>query len=292
MARIAVTGASGFIGRHLTQLLIDEGHEVRGLARSAPRSGPAGLGIEFVAGDVRNRDRVSEACEGCEYIVHLAASFSPDDDIADIVERGTETVLSAAKESGAKRLVLLSCLGADAASESTFHASKWRAEMLIRGSGVPYTIIRSSLVVGRDDGVLRPLAGLISSLPVIPVPGNGQVRTQPIDVSDLCRCIASALTDEALTDESVSVGGPMFLTFRQLIDLVSAELGANKRKLLVPYGVLPTFIRYLPPGAQPLFSPARLAQFREGVVASPGIVQRTFDFEPANILPGIASYIG
>ena len=122
MARIAVTGASGFLGRHLVPALLEAGHTVRGLARHpAPHGGWAGTasGFDFRCGDVRSAAAVSELVDGCEWVIHLAASFNPEDAIADISVRGTENVVSAAKSSGVQRLVFLSCLGADAASPST-----------------------------------------------------------------------------------------------------------------------------------------------------------------------------
>jgi nucleoside-diphosphate-sugar epimerase len=290
LSRIAVTGASGFVARNLLPVLLAEGHEVRGLARSMPDAAHAG-DVEFRQGDVRHDTRVAELIDGCSAVVHLAASFAGGDQTDDITVIGTENVVAACVSAGVKRLIFVSCQGADAAAHAPFHASKWRAEQVVRASGVPFTVLRPSLVLGRDDGVLQPLAAMIRSLPFIPVPGDGCARTQPIDVADLVRCIAACLEGDAVRDETVSVGGPVFLTFRQLADLVSGELGLLKPKLLLPRRMMPLAAGLVPQAARPLFAPARVAQFQQGVVASPGIVERTFHFEPANIVPGLAGYL-
>jgi nucleoside-diphosphate-sugar epimerase len=290
MTRIAVTGATGFVGRHLLPVLRAEGHEVRGLVRpGSTASSPEGA--ELLRGDVRAQDAIRRLLEGCEVVVHLAASFSSRDDVADIVETGTRNVVAAAGDAGVGRIIFVSCLGAAASAESSFYAAKWKGEQLIRSAGRPFVILRPSLVLGPGDGVLQPLAELMGALPAVPVPGSGQQRHQPIDVEDLVRCLQLALTDDTVVNESVSVGGPLFLTWRQLIDLLAGHLGIFKPKLLLQAAWLPALSSVLPTPARVLYTGPRLAQIQQGVVASPGIVQRTFGFEPRSVVPRLARYL-
>lgn len=290
MARTAVTGATGFVGRQVVARLLREGNEVRALARFSSDTSRLTDAVEVVRGDVRGPEAVRALLKDCRSVVHLAPGFSSDDDVADISTSGTRAVIEAARNAGVERLVLMSCLGADAAA-SSFYAAKWKAEMLVRASDIPFTILRPSLVLGQGDGVLQPLAGLVRTLPVIPVPGKGQHRQQPIDVEDLARCVLVAMTEERLKDETVSVGGSIFVTFRQLVDLVSGQLGVIKPKVLVPSRLVPILAHALPAGGRALFLRPRLDQFKHSVVASPGIVQRTFGFEPRPIVPRLADYL-
>lgn len=291
MTRIAVTGVSGFVGRRVASLLVEEGHQVRGLARSAlDTTGWPGT-VELVRGDVRSLDTVRTLLDGCDGVVHLAGGFSSAADSAETITVGTRHVVTAARDAGSKRLVHLSCLGADAAADVPFYVAKWQAETVVRASGLAYTILRPSLVLGRGDGVLRPLSDLIRALPIVPIPGRGQHRQQPIDVEDLARCVLLTLTGEELIEEMVSVGGPMFVTLRQLVDLIAGQLDVCKPKLLVPPALLPVIARLLPAPARPLFAEPRLAQWRQGVVASPGIVPRMFGFEPRSIVRRLAEYL-
>jgi uncharacterized protein YbjT (DUF2867 family) len=291
MARLAVTGANGFMGQHVLALLLSEGHEVRGLDRSQDQISGLNGSAKWHRGDVRDPDTVRSLVRGCDMVIHLAGGFSGADDLVEIVTTGTRTIAAVAREENIQRLVYMSCLGADAAARSPFYAAKWRAEQLVRSSGVPHVILRPSLVLGPDDGVTRPLAQLIRSLPAVPVPGRGQHREQPIDVEDLARCVTRALTLGELTDQTVSVGGPIFVTLRQLVDLIAGELGVMKPKILLPYRSLPSAARLIPAAGRPLFQQPRLGQFQHGVVASPGIVQRMFGFEARSILSRLPEYL-
>jgi len=290
MSRIAVTGASGFIGRHLVPLLLESGHEVRALARQTFVNKDSDGRIDVVRGDVRDREAVRSVVEGCEVVVHLAGSISSGEDVTEIVMVGTRAVTEASRATGVKRFLYMSCLGAGATA-SPFYAAKWRAEMAVQESGLPYTVLRPSLVVGRGDGVLQPLTTLIKVAPVIPIPGRGKQRCQPIDVRDLARCIEVAVSGDEWENEVVAVGGPMFVSFRQIVDLLEGQVGVLKPKVLVPVRWLPAVSRLLPARSRALFLEPRVAQFQQGAVVSPGIVRRSFGFEPRSIVASLGEYL-
>lgn len=288
MTRVAVTGATGFVGGHLLPALLESGHEVRGLARS-----PAGSGAEgnLIAGDVRHRDAATELVRGCDVVIHLAASFSPQQPIEDIIVRGTDVILDAAREAGVQRFIYLGCLAGEAAAHSGFLRAKWKAEQLVRASELPYVVLRPSLILGKGDGVTKPLAELIQALPVIPVPGTGLARSQPVDVSDAVRCIQVAMERDELLGEAVSIGGPMYLAYRELADLLAGHLGVLKSKVLIPESWIPALSGFLPAAARDLFAPPRRSVYQSGVVSSPGIVERWFGFTPRSVAPLLGSYL-
>lgn len=289
MTRIAVTGAAGFVGRHVLPRLLEDGHEVRALLRPGSTRGTGD--VEWVTGDIRSAERVSSFVKGCDVVLHLAASFSTQDDMTDIIVAGTRNVVNGAKEAGVGRLVFLSCLAAQAAASVPYYAAKWQAEQLVRGADLPYVILRPSLVVGPGDAVTGSLAAIIQTLPVIPLPRLGGNRQQPVDVEDLARCIQLSVGGEAFQNEEISVGGPMFLSLRELVDLIQGQLGVLKPKLLVPPALLPSVCRLLPAAARDLYVGPRLAGFRETNYTSPGIVERIFGFQPRSITPRLPEYL-
>jgi nucleoside-diphosphate-sugar epimerase len=285
MATIAVTGATGFIGRSVSSVLRGDGHEVRGFARSTSESG----GVQ--QGNVLDASAVRALVDGCDAAVHLAPGIADHEmGIEEIVE-GTRNMVAAVRDAGVKRLIYMSCLGAVAGAEEPYFAAKWRAETIVKGGGVlSYTILRPSVVLGRGDGVVRPLVGLLNVFPAVPVPATTDVRFQPIDVLDVARCVAISVSREAGVAEEFSLGGPIFLTFGQLVDLVGAQLGISKRKVVIPEMMAPFVARMMPAEARSLFGGQRLAVLTSGVVASPGVVERYFDFQPASVIPTLASY--
>jgi NADH dehydrogenase len=251
---------------------------------------PHGARVEVVRGDLRHLETLRSLLAACNALVHIAPGFAVGPEGEEIIVEGTGSAIEVAREAGVRRLIAMSCLGAQASAPPVYQA-KWKAEALVRASGIPFVILRPSLVLGRDDGVLRPLAGLVRSLPVVPIPGRGEHRLQPIDVEDLARCVLVALERDDLTGETVSAGGSVFVTFRQLVDLVSGSLGVIKPKLLVPVSLLPAVARALPKPARGLLLAPRVTQFTQGVVASPGIVERQFGFRPRPVLSRLGEYL-
>lgn len=289
MLRICVTGTTGFVGSHLVRTLLDEGHEVSALVRPVAATAALPRQVRVSRGDVLDQASVSRALAEVEVVVHLASGHG--DDGPEIIARGTENVGRAAVEAGVERLVFLSCLPANAASPSPFFRAKWQAEHSVRALGVPYVILRPSLVLGRGDSVTRPLADLVRALPVIPIPGSGRQRHQPMDVEDLCRCIAQAASSPRVLNSEIAVGGPMFVTFRQLVDLIQGVVGTARPKVLLPLTVTRRAVGLLPASARELYSDARLAVLEETSAVSPGIVERQFGFAPRSVVERLGSYL-
>ena len=286
MTTIAVSGGTGFIGSVLTTALKSEGHEVRILARNGAADAPG----TTIRGDVRDRSAVEKVLEGAEAVIHLAPGVAPVNQREDSVVVGAQTLCEVAASTGVRRLVYLSCQGADAGARQSYLLDTWRAETIVRSCGVTSIVLRSSLVLGRGSVLLTALSTMLRVLPVLPVPGRGDVRFQPIDVQDVAQCLMLAATDPEEISEShtVSLGGPEFLTYRQLADLLGAALQVDRPKLLVPPAIA---LRILPGRMSAPFSEPWLSLLTSGVVASPGVVQRYFNFQPASVIPTIGAYV-
>src|SRR5205085_10407207 len=100
---------------------------IRSVSYARPLRGTA----ELAYGDVRGPEPLSAFLKDAEVLVHLASNFAPGGDVNGTIAEGTGNVVSAAREAGVGRVVFLSCLGADAASQSPFHAAKWKAEQFV-----------------------------------------------------------------------------------------------------------------------------------------------------------------
>jgi len=228
---ILVTGGTGFIGQALVRHLTDAGHRVRILIRpsnTSPRI-PVGLPVEVAVASLRDQRGIRAAMVGVDTVYHIAGveRRGVEADLLDVEVQGTSNVINAALQTGIDRFFFLSHLGADRASAYPLLKVKAIAEENIRRSGLDYSIFRTAIVFGPDDGFTTSLAQLISAVPfMFFMPGDGNVLIQPIWVEDLAVCLTWALDDDDTRNRTFDIGGPEFLslvdvykTIRKVLDI-------------------------------------------------------------------------
>jgi NADH dehydrogenase len=226
MQTILVTGASGFVGSHVLPELLGAGHRVVALVRTA-RAGekvtqrlPATLraSVELRTGDVGRPATLPTALAGVDAVVHLVAI--PRDrnggrDLLAVNLDGTRNVVAAMKVAGVRRLVHLGALGVVDREELHYAKSKARAERVVAESDLDWTILKPSLLFGPGDGFFNIIAGLVRMTPgIVPVPGDGKSRFQPLHVGDLALCLRLALERPDTVGRACELGGPRIWTYR------------------------------------------------------------------------------
>jgi NADH dehydrogenase len=243
---ILVTGGTGFIGKALIRNLVEAGYPVRTLIRPSARSPalPFGVPVEVAVCSLSDARGLRAAMVGVDVVYHLAG-VERRGAYADLVAvdiEGSRLVSEAAADAGVKRLFFLSHLGADRASAFPVLKAKAIAEEYIRRSGVGYTILRSAIVFGPNDGFTTGLARLISVIPsVFLLPGNGRSLIQPLWVEDLVTCMTWALEDETTRDQTFELGGPEYFSFIQVAEMIMQTCDVRRR--LVP--TRPPYLRGL-----------------------------------------------
>jgi uncharacterized protein YbjT (DUF2867 family) len=243
---ILITGGTGFIGRALVRQLFDSGYPVRTLLRPSPRTPrlPKGVPVEVAVvglGDVRG---LRAALRDVDTVIHLAGAEQEgrNANLLGTDIHGTRNLAQAAKSAGVKRFIYLSHIGADRASAFPVHKAKGIAEEYIRKSGVPHTIVRSSIVYGPEDHFTTNLAKLLRRAPIFfPMSGDGQTRIQPLWVEDLVTCLLWAMENPETLNNTYEVGGSEYFTLRQTLEQIMDTIG--KRRVLVPFS--PPFLRAL-----------------------------------------------
>ena len=247
MARIFMTGASGFVGSHVLPALLGAGHTVTALARNEKvevalrtRHAAAASALQIHIGDVASPATLEGALRGHDAVVHLVAlarDWNGGADLERINVGGTVNMLDTARRDGVRQFIHLGALGVEERAALHYASSKARAERAVRESGLTYTILKPSLMWGERDGFFNIVAALVKvPAPIVPVPGNGKSRFQPIWVGDVARVVVAAVQAPAtFAGRSLELGGPRYWTYAEITQEVARALG--KRRIVLPMPV-------------------------------------------------------
>ena len=283
---ILVTGATGFVGGHLLRrLAASRTAPLSGLVRS-PGRGKLPPGVEARVADLDDPAALSRALDGVAIVVHAAAmTANLKEPFAGAYERanrvGTEHLVAAARETGVKRLVLVSGLGTRPAPPGTYMATRWAMEEAVRGSGIPYAILQPSVLFGDGAEFVAALARLARVSPILPVLGGSGLRFQPLWIEDLVTCLERSISDDSLLGREVALGGAEYATFRQVLEAICRALPARRLLLPLPIPVARLQARLmtalLP---HPPLTPAALELFDFDNATDLDAVERSFHFQP------------
>jgi uncharacterized protein YbjT (DUF2867 family) len=242
---ILVTGGTGFIGQALIRHLVEAGYEVRTLIRPSKQSPnlPKGVPVEVAVSSLTDQRGLRGAMVSVDAVFHLAGGewAGPRSSLMDIDIQGTRAVATAALDAGVDRIFFLSHLGADRASAYPVLKAKAIAEEYLRRSGVDYTILRSGIVYGRQDGFTTGLARLLAASPFFLIPGDGSTLLQPLWVEDLVTSLVWSLDYPKTRNQTYEIGGPEYLTFHQIVGEINKVLGIRRQLI----HVRPPFLRVL-----------------------------------------------
>jgi len=235
--KVAVTGASGFVGRHLVRQLLVDGHEVTALYHSVPLDLPK---VESRQGSVEDTHSLAIAFEGQQAVFHLVGLIAETrtQTFESTVAQGTRNVVEACRRVGVKKLLYLSALGTSPYARTKYHRTKHRAEQAIIASGIDYVIFRASVIYGPGDGFVSLLTGLIKKLPFTPVIGSGRYRLQPIFIDDLTRAMSTALEAGQVSRKIIDLAGPEILEYLQILDIIKVTLRRKRMNFFIPLALM------------------------------------------------------
>jgi uncharacterized protein YbjT (DUF2867 family) len=235
---VAVIGATGFVGRHVVAHLQESGHRVRAASRSGARLAGWGEAVNAVVADVETGAGLAEAMTGADAVIHLVAipREGKGRTFEEVNVRGTARVVEAARAAGVRRFVHLSAMGVTDDPELRYLSSKWRGEEVVRASGLDWVILRPSLIFGEGDGFFSLIETTLTwwSPGVVAIPGDGTARFQPLAVQDLAIAVERCLVDADRAGTTYELGGPGYLTYRQIVDRVMEVTGKRRLRLNMP----------------------------------------------------------
>jgi NADH dehydrogenase len=236
--KVFLTGVTGFVGKHMLERLLAEGHAVRALVRDPKNaSALARPNVELVGGDVAEGTGLDPGIQGCDAVIHLVGIIveKGKNTFESVHHVGTRNVVEAAKRTGIKRFVQMSAVGVRADGVAAYQTTKWKGEEEVRRSGIPFCILRPSLIFGQGDGFVTQMMETMRSAPLFrPVPGNGKPKFRPISIDDVTACFVRALTAEAATNQTVELGGADELTLNEVLAEIARCAGVRKPAVHIP----------------------------------------------------------
>jgi nucleoside-diphosphate-sugar epimerase len=270
---ILITGASGFLGGRLLKQLAGAADRVVCLGRRKPPADASN--VEFIGGDLLDRESCRRALKGCNVVLHLAAATGKHrpEEYFRVNRGGSEMILQQAKEAGIEWFCYVSTIATKFHNRFRYYyaESKQQAEELVRASGLKWTIVRPTMIFGPGSPVQEGLRRM-ALLPIVPIFGDGSVPVQPVFVDDAANVIAGLLDRSAAGGQTVEIGGPEVLSLEELLLRMRRAAGVgNGRVVHLPVGPIAACLAAVEPILRPVMpiTAGQLASFVNPGTAAP-----------------------
>src|SRR5467141_515916 len=240
---VTVFGGTGFLGRRIVRHLRSRGFPVRIASRHPDQGhrlfGPDDPQLQSVGANIHDEQSVVEALTGAYGVVNAVSLY---------VEHGQETfhsvhveaaqrVAAQAHRAGVDRLIHISGIGADAASQSRYIRKRGEGELAVRAAFVGALFIRPAVMFGPDDAFLTTILKLLRQLPVYPMFGRGLTRLQPAYVEDVAEAVARVMQRVETPSMIFEFGGPRIYSYEEFLRAVAHQAGLAPRLIPIPLAV-------------------------------------------------------
>ena len=246
--RVAVTGATGYIGTRLVPRLAAAGYQVRCLVRSPrklrDRPWHADPAIEVVAVDLEDDVQLTQRLTGCELAFYLVHSMQGGPGYVERDRRLATQFARSAAAAGVRRIVYLGGLGESSPQLSRHLASRREVEAILRAGPVPVTAFRAGMIIGSGSASFEILRYLAERLPVLIAPKWVRTESQPISIRNVLHYLVQSAGVAATTGQTLEIGGPDVVSYETLLQLM-AEARGLRRRIVIPVPVLTPFLSSL-----------------------------------------------
>jgi uncharacterized protein YbjT (DUF2867 family) len=232
--KVTVFGGTGFLGRHVVQHLLECEFSIRVASRHPERTEAlfpdVGLGIESIRADINDDRSVAAAVAAVEGVVNAVSLYvaSGQETFHSVHVTGAARVARLAREARVRQLIHVSGIRSDAGSSSPYIRSRGEGEIVVREAIPAVALIRPSVMFGRGDAFVTPVARMLRRLPIFPLFGRGQTQLQPAHVEDVAEAIARAI-QTAQPRMYYELGGPRIYTNRALLGTVTLPNRARNK---------------------------------------------------------------
>lgn len=295
--KVFLTGGTGFVGRQIVRDLAKKDYLVKCLIREGSESKfpLEKIRVEMAHGDIRNMDSLKGKLEGFDAVIHLVGIIKehPRKDITfeKLHFQGAKNLIDVAAQEGVKSFVLMSALGADLHARTPYYITKARAEEYLSSSGMTYTIIRPSIIFGKEDQFVNTFVRMINKAPFIPVIGDGQYQLQPISVKNVSEAFITSLTSPSAGNQAFDAGGPDKLPFDTILDLIGEASGKKVRKVHVPVSLFRPIVSVMQKIPSFPITRDQMEMLLSGSVCDEKKFFEMFQIKPISFRDGIKTYL-
>jgi nucleoside-diphosphate-sugar epimerase len=268
--KVAITGGTGFIGRHLARDLVSRGHEVILIARGQYKRNTQPVeGASLLSLDTNDTVNLTRAFEGCDAVVHCAGTSVEDSKqtFYRLHVEGTRSAAIASENARVRKFVLVSYLNVRPNVKSEYHTTKWQGEEIVRASKLNFTILKAGLVYGPGDHLLNNLSNLFRKMPVFAAVGLKEKTVRLVAVEDLVDVIRASLDPDRFARQTVAVLGPEEFPFSQAARRIAKTMG-KPSLIVLPFPVFFHRIlaffseRFMP---KPLITKSQVQMLADGI---------------------------
>lgn len=285
---LLLTGATGTVGRALLRRLTAAGTPVRCLVRDPRRLGSERVRVQIALGDLGDHLSFRHALRGVDTVVHMASVIrdQPNGSIEELAGVATWRLVQAAERAGVRRFVFFSTLGASTRSRARLMRAKAIAERAVVESTLDHTVFAPSIVYSPSDPYMTLLQRM-SWLPMMPMPGSGRTRFEPIWAEDVADCVLASLPGGPAGADSVGVryelAGPDTLTQQDIVELALRSFHRRRRLVKVPIRVVRRGLKLV----ELLGGPTAFATWDEAELLEVPLLSRhgTADAERLGVIP-------
>ena len=220
MTKILITGANGFVGKRLIVDLLNQGHQIYALCRikGAKVFAEDRPNLHYIWGDLRNSETLKEIPDGIEAAYYLVHSMS--EIVGNLVDTEMEVVeqfLKGVKNSHVKQIIYLGGIINDEKKLSPHLKSRLLIEKALKQSGIPYTVLRASIIIGAGSASFEIIRDLCEKLPIMIAPKWVNSLCQPIAIGDVLFYLSSVLLNQKCMNKTFDIGGPEAITFKEVM---------------------------------------------------------------------------
>lgn len=287
--KIFIFGASGFVGRNLIRKLAKANYQVKALVRTEEeKKFLEKMGAKTVMGDVLELNSFLDGLEERSiifYLIHGLSRQKAKADLLDIEKKAVNNLVKAARIKKTLQIIHLTGIYFEEEKLSPHFLARKLTMGKIKNSGVPYTILRTSIIFGRGSISFEMIKNIILKIPLVPLFKWRKSKISPIHIEDIISALIKTIHNPIFFNKIIDIGGPKIFSYETLLKEISQFLGLKRKFLSLPFNLfyLPAFFTAYLTGFSRREVYFLFQSLKNDCFCSPDQLKNNFDFQPKSI---------